>query len=568
MMLKQKLNDYLSGDLGQILQTFRKELIAIAGFSMVVNILMLAPTLYMLQIFDRIFISRSNLTLYVLSAITLLFFVVVAISETLRSRLLVRAGVRFDMAVNARLFQAAFHERLKGGLSNPGDMFANLTQLRQFLTGNGVFAFFDAPWTPIYVIACFFLHPVLGVSALIFTAILVYFAWYNQRWTKKSNERALEEVSNENAFLQSKLRNAEVIESMGMLGHLLHRWKSKHMTATLAIEKSQDEAHKIGALIKFVQYSLQSLTLAVGALLVIEGELTAGAMIAANFLVARALQPIQMIVATWRQSFQAKQAFESLEKLLAENPAYTKRLIRTPEVGVIEVHDLVATAPKRAEPILKGINASFKPGDVMVIVGPSGSGKSTFARCLLGIWPFVTGGQVNLDGEDVRVWDKNLLGPHIGYLPQDIELLDGTIAENIARFGEVDSEKVIEAATSVGIHDTILRMPQGYDTPIGEAGRRLSGGQRQRLGLARALYGKPMMMVLDEPNANLDDVGEMALYKVVAEMRAQGKTIFLISHRPAAMQVADVIVVMNNGHIQAMGPKEQILNTNAPNNIS
>jgi ATP-binding cassette subfamily C exporter for protease/lipase len=261
-------------------------------------------------------------------------------------------------------------------------------------------------------------------------------------------------------------------------------------------------------------------------------------------------------------------AFEALEKLLADNPPYTQRLIKTPEAGLIEVKDLIATAPKRTEPILKGLNAKFKSGDVVVIVGPSGSGKSTFARCLLGIWPFVTSGEVSLDGEDVRLWDKNLLGPHIGYLPQDIELLDGTIAENIARFGDVDSEKVIQAASSVGIHDTILRMPQGYDTPIGEAGRRLSGGQRQRLGLARALYGQPMMMVLDEPNANLDDVGEIALYKVVSEMRAQGKTIFLISHRPAAMQIADVIVLMNKGEIQAMGPKEQILNNAASQNIS
>lgn len=554
------IKKYTNTDIGRVLIGFKQELIAIAGFSFVVNILMLAPTLYMLQVFDRVYLSRSNLTLYVLSLVTIFFFLLIAFSETLRTRLLVRSGVKFDLLINNRLFQAAFQERLKGGLHNPSQMFSHLTQLRQFLTGNGVFAFFDAPWTPIYVFACFFLHPILGWTTLIFSIILAVMAWYNQRITRNVNEEAVQDGQKESDYLQSKMRNAEVIESMGMLANLHKKWMAKHEQALSTNEHAHHISHQVQAITKFVQYTQQSLILGLGALLVIDGELRPGGMIAANFLVARALQPIQMIVMTWRQAFQAKQAFDGLNQLMVDNPPLQTRITRSPSVGELAIENLTVTAPGRQEPILKNISASFKTGDVVVILGPSGSGKSTLARSLLGIWPFVEGGRVTLDGEDIKLWDRNLLGQHIGYLPQDIELLDGTIAQNIARFTEIDSEKVIQAATAVGLQDVILRMPQGYDTPIGEAGRRLSGGQRQRLGLARAVYGEPMILVLDEPNANLDEIGEKALYQVVAQMRGQGKTIFLISHRPGAMQVADMVLVLNQGKIQAMGPKSQFIN--------
>ena len=561
-------NTFINNELVQVLKTFKREFIAVGLFSMVVNLLMITPTLYMLQVYDRVMLSRSDLTLITLSLVALFFYVISAVSEALRSRLLVRAGVKFDLAINDRIFQAGFQERLKGRLPNPGELFADLTYLRQFLTGNGIFAFFDAPWAPIYVAVSYLMHPVLGHVSLFFTVILTGMAFYSQKISKDVNEVSVLENGKETEYLQSKLRNGEVIESMGMLTNLRVKWLQKHAVALAASERSQEINHRLMALTKFMQYTQQSLILGVGALLVIDGELSPGAMVAANFLVGRALQPIQMMVSTWRTAAQTKISFDRLGKLLEDNPVRSTRITTKPSSASIDLMNLVVSAPKRTEPILKGLNAQFKSGDVVVIMGPSGSGKSTLVRSILGIWPYVESGEVLLDGKNIQHWDREILGPEIGYLPQDIELLDGTIAENIARFSDEASEPIIEAAMAVGIHDTILRLPQGYDTPIGEAGNKLSGGQRQRLALARAVYGKPMLMVLDEPNANLDDVGEKALYKTVLDARAQGKTTFIVSHRPGAIQVADVVVILEKGKIVAMGPKEEVFKSAGQNSLN
>lgn len=559
---------FMNNELVQVLKTFKREFIAVGLFSMVVNLLMITPTLYMLQVYDRVMLSRSDLTLITLSLVALFFYVISAVSEALRSRLLVRAGVKFDLAINDRIFQAGFQERLKGRLPNPGELFADLTYLRQFLTGNGIFAFFDAPWAPIYIAVSYLMHPVLGHVSLFFTVILTGMAFYSQKISKDVNEVSVLESGKETEYLQSKLRNGEVIESMGMLTNLRVKWLQKHAIALAASERSQEINHRLMALTKFMQYTQQSLILGVGALLVIDGELSPGAMVAANFLVGRALQPIQMIVSTWRTAAQTKISFDRLGQLLEDNPVRSTRITTKPSSASIALVDLVVSAPKRTEPILKGLNAQFKSGDVVAIIGPSGSGKSTLVRSILGIWPYVESGEVLLDGKNIQHWDREILGPEIGYLPQDIELLDGTIAENIARFSGEESEPIIEAAMAVGIHDTILRLPQGYDTPIGEAGNKLSGGQRQRLALARAVYGKPMLMVLDEPNANLDDVGEKALYKTVLDARAQGKTTFIVSHRPGAIQVADVVVILEKGKIVAMGPKEEVFKSAGQNSLN
>ena len=358
--------------------------------------------------------------------------------------------------------------------------------------------------------------------------------------------------------MQSKFRNAEVIESMGMLSHLYRRWAEQNTRAMGHALNAQDVTGRVVAWSKFIRYTQQSLALGGGALLVIQGELSPGAMIAANVLMTRALAPIDLMVGTWPGFLSAKEAFVRLRDLLEANPLRVKNELTMVPKGDVVLKELVASAPGRKEPILKGISAIMPAGTVTVVLGASGSGKSTLARVLLGIWP-QDKGDVLLDGEPILKWDRMGLGPHIGYLPQDIELFDGTIAENIARAGQVVSEKVIAAAEASGLHQMILRFPKGYDTPMGEAGGLLSGGQRQRIGLARALYGEPALVVLDEPNANLDDEGEAALVRAVQVMKAKGKTVVLISHRPGIVGVADRLLILHQGTVQASGPRDGVL---------
>ncbi|MBY0410804.1 MAG: type I secretion system permease/ATPase, partial [Burkholderiaceae bacterium] len=497
-------------ELTQALWTFRREFFMVGVFSMVANVLMLAPTLYMLQVYDRVLMSRSELTLLAMSLITLFLFAVMAFSEWMRSRVLVRAGVRLDAALGTRVFNASFESYLSQSSAGPTRSFGDLIQIRQFLTGNGIFAFFDAPWAPIYIAVLFFLHPMLGWLSIFFACVQVALAWFGHRHAVAPAEAANKAASESGGYLQSKLRNAEVLESMGMVHNLLPHWKKRHENMLGLQSASQSLTHRITAWSKFIRYSQQSLALGAGALLVIDGQLSAGGMIAANVLMTRALAPIDMMVGTWRSFVAARSAFERLETLLREYPERDPALSRVAPQGTVTVRNLVATAPGRNAPILKGVSTEVQAGTVTVVLGPSGSGKSTLARCLVGIWPNPAG-EVLLDGLPISGWDRTELGPYLGYLPQDIELFEGSIAENIARFGELVSEKVIAAARSAGLHDMILRFPKGYDTPIGEAGGLLSGGQRQRIGLARAVYGDPVLVVLDEPNANLDDVGEQAL---------------------------------------------------------
>lgn len=545
-------------ELTQVLWGFRREFIMVGIFSMVANVLMLSPTLYMLQVYDRVLMSRSELTLLAMSLITLFLFGVMAFSEWMRSRVLVRSGVRLDALLGTRVFNASFESYLGQEGSGPSRAFGDLIQIRQFLTGQGIFAFFDAPWAPIYVAVLFFLHPMLGWMAIFFSLVQAALAWFGHRHTVAPAEAATRAAGETGAFLQAKLRNAEVLESMGMVHSLRAHWQRRH-EGTLALQSaSQSLAHRINAWSKFIRYSQQSLALGAGALLVIEGQLSPGGMIASNVLMTRALAPIDMLVATWRQYIGARLAFGRLEALLREHPERDPALSRVAPQGTLVLKGVVASAPGRAEPILKGVSTAVAAGTVTVVLGPSGSGKSTLARCMVGIWPGAAG-EVLLDGLPLSGWDRTELGPHIGYLPQDVELFEGSIAENIARLGEVDSDKVIAAARGAGLHEMILRFPKGYDTPMGEAGGLLSGGQRQRIGLARAIYGNPVLVVLDEPNANLDDAGEQALVRAVHQLKERGCTVVLITHRPGILAVADRLLLLQNGTVQADGPRDEVL---------
>ena len=545
-------------ELSRLLWSFRQELLVAGIFSMVANLLMLTPTIYMLQVYDRVMLSQNMGTLTAVSLIALFMFAVLTFSEWARSKLLVRSGVRMDEMLSKRLFHASYEAYLNPDVSNPTQAFSDLTQLRQFLTGNGIFAFFDAPWAPIYIAVLFMLHPWLGLMAIGFALVQCVLAVWGSQATTEAQATAGKSQIEVSTYLQSKFRNSEVIESMGMLDQLYKKWSSRNTKAIALNIDAQEQAGKVVAWSKFVRYTQQSLALGGGALLVIHGEISPGAMIAANVLMSRALAPIDLMVSTWSGFLTARDAFNRLNELLKAHPLRDLPLKGIAPKGDVVLKEVVASAPGREVPILKGISAIMPAGTVTVVLGASGSGKSTLARVLLGIWPH-SSGQVLLDNQPIRSFNRMELGPHVGYLPQDMELFDGTIAENIARSGEVDSEKVIAAAEASSLHNMILRFPKGYDTPMGEAGGLLSGGQRQRIGLARALYGMPALVVLDEPNANLDDEGEAALAKAVQGLKAQGKTVVLISHRPGVVSLADRLLILQNGAVQASGPRDGVM---------
>jgi ATP-binding cassette subfamily C exporter for protease/lipase len=532
---------------------------AVVGiFSMVANLLMLTPTLYMLQVYDRVLVSRSELTLLAMSALVLFLFGMAAFSEWSRTRLLVRIGVKLDGLLSTRVFNASFQASLNPTSNKATRAFMDLTELRQFLTGQGVFALFDAPWTPIYIVVLFLLHPFLGWVAIGFAVLQTLLALLGHQKTVAPMQELQKKQADANLFLQTKLRNAEVLESMGMLGGLRRRWQQRQDAATQQHALGMGLTHRITAWSKFLRYSQQSLALGAGALLVIDGQITPGAMIAANVLMTRALAPIDLLVSTWRNLITASAAYSRLDALLAGHEERDPNLHRSRPEGELTLRQVSAGAAGRAKPILSEIDLQAQAGAITVVLGPSGSGKSTLARVLLGIWPEVQG-EALLDGRPIQSWSRAELGPHIGYLPQDIELFDGTVAENIARFAEVDSAKVIAAAKAAGLHDMLLRLPKGYDTPIGEAGNMLSGGQRQRIGLARALYGDPVILILDEPNASLDEAGEQALLRAVQTAKSQHKTVLLITHRPGLVAVADQLIILRDGQIQAQGPQKQVL---------
>lgn len=552
------------GALGRALAALRREMVWVGVFSFFANLLLLAPTLYMLQVFDRVLLSGNALTLLALTGFTVFLISWMALAEWLRSRLLVRVGVRIDQQLNGSVFDAAFASQLARPDPKSQQAFTDLTQLRQFLTGTGVFAFFDTPWTPVYIAVLFLMHPLLGWTAVVFAVLMAGLAVWSNRVTAPRQEAALDAGTASTAYLGAKLRNAEAVEALGMVDNLRRRWLALHGRHLARAVEAHDASARMQAVTKFVQYTQQSLMLAAAALLVIDGQLGLGAMVAANTLMSNALRPTSTLVATWNQLIEARKAYRRLDALIAEHEQEER--VRAPDVapleGQVTLRGVTATAPRRQEPILKGVEAKFVAGEVVAIVGPSGAGKSTLARCLLGIWPDMTG-EVLVDGRDVRTWPREVLGRQVGYLPQDIELFDGTIAENIARFGEIAPKQVVEAATRSGIHEMILRFPKGYDTPMGEAGSLLSGGQRQRIGLARALYGAPKLVVLDEPNANLDDVGEAALVRAVRDLRERGTTVFMVTHQRHLLTASDRVLVMKDGEMVQLGPVAAPLATSA-----
>lgn len=541
------------------LKACKGSFISVGIFSLFVNALMLVPTFYMLQVYGRVVTSGSITTLVMLTIIMTILVVTMGALEWIRSRIMVRVSTKLDVLLSRDVYRASFKRALEsGGMDASAQSLNDLTGLRQFMTGNGLFAFFDAPWLPIYIAVMFMFHPYYGWVAIASGIVLLILAYFNE----KSTSKALADANKENisATLQTtkNLRNAEVIESMGMLSTLIQRWSFRQRKVLVLQSQASDKGGIISAISKTFRMLIQSLILGLGAYLAVNHEISPGLVIAGSILLGRALAPIDMIIGSWKGFISARGQYGRLNDILDKLKAEPQRMPLPAPKGSIVVDNLIVGAPGGKTPIIRGISFGVPAGSVVGIIGPSASGKSTLARALMGVWA-PQHGTVRLDGADIANWDKNELGPYLGYLPQDIELFEGTISENIARFAEVDATKVVQAAKTAGVHEMILHLPEGYDTVIGSEGVNLSGGQRQRVGLARAIYGTPKLILLDEPNSNLDEVGERALAVAIQQLKATGATIFVITHRTSILAQLDRLLVMQDGGVSMYGPRDQVM---------
>lgn len=527
-------------------------------FSFFINLLAFVGPLYMLQIYDRVITSRNEWTLLLLTLLAAFLLIIYALLEKCRSAILVRVGAKFSEVSRRGVFDAV----ARGTLIKPNGGFGgavhDLDNIRGFLTGAGFIAFFDAPWVPIFVAACFILHPWYGIVALGGALIIFALALANEFATRKPLGEASREASGANHFLNSSLRNMEVVQAMGMTNQFRQRWESRHNNVLGLQAVASDRAGVLLASTKFVRAFLQVLILGTGAYLSIKQESNPGAMIAASILMGRALAPVEAAVSNWRNFISARTGHARIKELLALVKPLENRVKLPEPKGRLSVEQAFVAPPGGTTDALRAVSFSLLPGESLGVIGPSAAGKSSLARAIVGVWP-VRMGAVRIDGAELSHWDPEQLGRYVGYLPQDVELFSGTIAENIARLGEVDDEAVIAAAQLAGAHDMIQKMPQGYNTQIGDGGSQLSGGQRQRIGLARALFNLPSLIVLDEPNSNLDSDGEAALMTALRALHDQKKTVVIVTHKTNILSAVDKILVMTNGQVNAFGPRDEIL---------
>ncbi len=546
-------------ELAAALRQSRSGFIAVGTFSFFINLLMLSGPLYMMQVYDRVLTGRSISTLVALSVLVGILLLFMGILENVRSRILVRVGSQIDGRLSIPVFEAMLRRRLWRGRNENGQSMNDLRTLREFLSGPGPFAFFDAPWVPIYLGVIFLLHPLLFLVSIIGAAILFGLALLSEKLTRTPLSASSELSSYGTSVADAAARNAESVQAMGMLSGLRQQWLALHQKALWQQRTASDRAGSLTATSKTIRLALQSAILGVGAALAVEQSISAGAMIAASILMGRALAPVDQAIGSWRNFVGARDAYHNLETLLENFPAPPARMALPEAKGHLAAQGIAAGPPTATRALVSGLNFELSAGEALGVIGPSGSGKSVLARLLTGVWhPQM--GTIRLDGASLEQWAAEALGRQIGYLPQDVELFDGTVEENISRFTpEADPQAVVAAARAAGIHELILSFPDGYNTRIGERGSNLSGGQRQRLGLARALYKDPILVVLDEPNANLDAEGDQALTTAIQSIKDRGGMVIVMAHRPSAIDAVDKVLFIRAGRQEAFGPKAQVL---------
>lgn len=545
-----------SDEAAQVLWACKQHFATAAAFSLGVNLLYLAPALYMLQVYDRVLSGSSRTTLVMLTLALAAAFLCLVILDTVRSRILSRAGVRIDRLLAARTVSAALTSGREGAARSQS--LRDLDTFRQFISGPGVQALFDMPWMPIFIMIIFVLHPILGAFAVAVAIILLVLLVTNEILVKQASRRGSEDAIAGYNFVEMILRNSDVARALGMMPGLLARWQGGRQQMMENQLLATDRGASMGGIIKFVRMMSQSLILGLGAYLVIEKQLSPGAIFAGVLLFGRAMQPIEQLVGSWRGMTAARESFRRLKAMLDANPPEQSAVELPKPTGHVTAEAATFLIPGTPRPVLRNLNFQILPGQALGVIGPSGSGKSTLGRAALGMLRPMTGA-FRLDGADISTWPRTQLGRFIGYLPQDIELFADTIAANISRFNDGSDDDVIKAAQLAGVHDLILSLPNGYDTVIGEGGAVLPGGYRQRIALARAVYGDPVFVVLDEPSSNLDSEGDAALAECIAKLKARKTALIVVSHRPATLNTMDNLLVLRNGVAEMFGSTGEIM---------
>ena len=532
-------------------------------FSMIVNALMLTGPIYMLQIYDRVLGSRSEETLVALSILVAFLFLMMGIIDWVRARVAARVGAKLQDGLDERVFRAALTRARSEGQAQTG--LKDLEAVQRLMGSPAFLALFDIPWTPFFIAAIFIFHPLLGWLAVAGGTLLILITVINQAVTKKPLRAANAAGAGADNLAAEMQNEAELIRSLGMANAALERWRTYRADALDQAVTTADRTGGFTTLTKTLRLFLQSAMLGVGAYLVLQNELTAGAMIAGSILLGRALAPIELAIGQWAVIDRARQGWAALQELLNNTPAEPPRMELPRPAARLDIHQLSIVPPGETQPTLRMVSFKVEPGEAVGIIGPSGAGKSTLARALIGVW-LPAGGQVRLDGATLDQYDADRLGRLIGYLPQRVTLFAGTIAENIARLDPgADPERIVEAARRAAAHEIIMNQPQGYDTKVANIGSRLSGGQIQRIGLARALYGDPVLLVLDEPNANLDAEGSAALNRAIRGLKSDGKSAIIMAHRPAAIEECEKLLVLDGGMARAFGPTQEVLKKTVSN---
>ena len=565
--MAQNKKNVAKTELGEALGRCRRAFIGIGVFSGVINLLMLTGPLYMLQVYDRVLLSRSMSTLVALTILMAGLYMFMGLLELIRSRVLIRVGNQIENELSERTFGIWMKQGGYGHLGARVRPLDDLTSVKTFLSGPALGAIFDMPWVPLFIAVIWMLHWTLGVTALIGAIIIFIIAALNEYTTRKVLIESRQRVQQSRMIAEHSHRQSDALIAMGMSDNIMAKWLTTYSEGAALHTSGSDRAGGYIATTKAFRMFLQSAVLGLGCALAVVQIITPGAMIAGSIIMGRALAPIQMAIGQWKGFVSAREAYSRLNDFYEAVPAKSETLQLPEPTGHVQVQQVTAAPPGTDKAVLTNINFALNPGQGLGVIGPSASGKSTLAKLLVGVW-MPNRGSVRLDGAAFDQWDRTLLGPHMGYLPQNIELLDGTIKDNIARFNvQAPDEEVVLAAERAGVHEMILQMPKGYETLIGTGGLILSGGQIQRIALARALYGDPALLVLDEPNANLDAKGDAALTTAIAGCRERGNTVIVMTHRSSAIAAVDMLLMLNEGRVEEFGPKQEVLATLQQKNL-